>query len=92
MAEIEKNGQAEGFMSKKYDGIRVTVDNLMTQDRSLENEHEFPNKEVKDVEKLVNEGSKQLNNIDWQYGRREMIEIIVIDLADKWVFLLDYMI
>ena len=47
----------------------------MTEDRSLEKEHEFSNKEVKDVEILVNERSTQLNNIDWQYGKREMIEI-----------------
>ena len=40
------------------------MDNLMTEDRSLEKEHEFPNLVVKDVEKLMNEGSKQLNNID----------------------------
>ena len=39
---------------KQYDQIKVKVDNLMTQDRSLGNEHEFPNKEVKDVENLVN--------------------------------------
>ena len=42
----------------------MTVDNLMTEDQSLEKEHEFPSKEVKDVEKLVNEGSTQLNKIE----------------------------
>ena len=63
---MKKNSQAQGFMSKQYDGIKVTVDNLMTEDQSLEKEHEFPNKEAKDIEKVVhqNEGSKQLNNID----------------------------
>ena len=59
MAEIENIG----FTSEQYDGINVTMDNLMTEDRSLEKEHEFTNK-VKDVEKLVNEGSTQVNNID----------------------------
>ena len=38
MAEIEKNNQAQG-KSKQYDGIKVTVDNLMTEDQSLEKEH-----------------------------------------------------
>ena len=28
MAEIGKNSQAQGFMSKSYDGIKVMVDNL----------------------------------------------------------------
>ena len=65
MAETEKNSQAQGFMSKQYDiGIKVTVDILMTEDRSLEKEHEFPTKRFKDIVKLVNEGSKQFNNID----------------------------
>ena len=51
-------------MSELYDEIKVTVDNRMTEDRSLEKEHEFPNKEVRDVGKVVNEGSKQLISID----------------------------
>ena len=68
----------------------------MTEDRSPEKEDEFPNKEGKDVEKLVNEGLKQLSSIGWQCGRREMIEIngfpqkeeedtkqLVTDLADE---------
>ena len=63
MAEIEKTAKPK-VMSGRYDGIKVTVDNLMTEDRSLEKEHEFPYKEVKAVEKLVNEGSTQLNNIE----------------------------
>ena len=33
--------------------------------------HEFPNKKVKDLENLVNEGSKQLNNTE-QYNRETM--------------------
>ena len=36
MAEIEKGSQSQGFMSKQYDGIKVTVDNLLTEDLSLE--------------------------------------------------------
>ena len=44
----------------------MTVENLRTEDRSLEKEHEFPKEEVKDVGKLVivNEGSKQLSNTE----------------------------
>ena len=42
----------------------MTVDSLMTEDQSLGKEHEFPNKEVKDVEKLVNEASAHVNSID----------------------------
>ena len=64
----------------------------MTEDRSLEKEHEFPTKEVKDVEKLVNEGSKQRNNrlTGWKKGNDRDKRIfskggrkLVIDLADK---------
>ena len=51
--------------------MKVTVDNLMTENRSLGKEQEFPNKKVKDVEKPVNEGSTQLNNMDGQYGKRK---------------------
>ena len=36
MTEIEKkNSQAQGFTSEQYDGIKVTADNLTTEDRNL---------------------------------------------------------
>ena len=47
IAEIEKKQPSQDFMSKQYDGIKVTVDNLMSEDQSPEREHEFPNKKAK---------------------------------------------
>ena len=36
-------------------------------------EYEFLNKKAKDVEKPVNEGSKQINSME-QYEKRQMVE------------------
>ena len=50
MAEIEKHSQSQagqGFMSKQYDGIKMTVDNLLTEGRSLEKNMNYPTRRLK---------------------------------------------
>ena len=53
IAEIGKQPSPRFYTSEQYDEIKVTMDNL-TEDRSLEKENEFPNKEVFTSERRIN--------------------------------------